>query len=123
MPIAADGLLIAVGPLAIADRLLWPTPIPPPFRHRLAEAVRGVLDRLDALLEASRDRRPSGQSDGVVDRRLGNVPLRERPTGPGRRDRAAIHAATILRGLEAPTAVQTDVSGQSHSAAGHFGGT
>jgi uncharacterized membrane protein YccC len=99
------GLILAVVLLAIADRVLWPPPVPTPFRSRLAEAIRGVRDRLVLLLEALGDRQPSAQSapaesDGEISLRLSQIPPLERPTGPGRRDRAAIQAATLLRGAE-----------------------
>ena len=38
------GLVLAVALLALADRLLWPPPVPTPFRRRLAEAIRGVRE-------------------------------------------------------------------------------
>ena len=41
---------------------------------------------------------------GEISLRLSSIPALERPTGPGRRDRAAMHTVTILRGLEARVA-------------------
>ena len=45
------GLVLAVALLAIADRVIWPPPVPTPFRHRLAVAIQAVRDRLVAVLE------------------------------------------------------------------------
>src|SRR5688572_22033871 len=50
------GLVLAVGLLAIVDRVLWPPPVPTAFRHRLAAAIHAVRDRLVALLESDGDR-------------------------------------------------------------------
>src|SRR4029450_13727722 len=94
------GLVLAVGLLAIADRLLWPPPVPPPFRHRLAGAIQMVRHRLMSLLEPSGDQHASVQpsTDDASGLRLSGIPPLERPTGPGKRDRAAMHAATLVRG-------------------------
>ena len=54
------GLILAVGLLAIADRVLWPPPVPTPFRHRLAAAIHAVRDRLVALLESDGGRHGAG---------------------------------------------------------------
>jgi uncharacterized membrane protein YccC len=98
------GLILGVGLLAIADRVLWPPPVPKPFSHRLAEAVRAVHDRLLAVLNSDSDRQPQAQPRSAISLRLSSIPAPERPTGPGRRDRATMHAVTILRGLEARVA-------------------
>ena len=118
------GLVLAVGLLTIADRVLWPPPVPTPFRHRLAAAIQAVRDRLVALLESDGDRHAPAQSDaqGAIGLRLSNIPPLERPTGPGRRDRAAMEATTLLRGLEARAAVLTELTEQSHGAATHAEG-
>jgi uncharacterized membrane protein YccC len=104
------GLILAVALLAIADRVLWPPPVPILFRQRLAEAIRAVLDRLLTLVEPAGERHPqalpdsttpdSAAPDSAASLRLSRIPPLERPTGPGRRDRAAMHAVTILRGVE-----------------------
>src|SRR4029453_5077363 len=52
------GLVLAVGLLATADRLLWPPPVPTPFRHRLAEAIGDVRDRMAMLPELDGNRPP-----------------------------------------------------------------
>jgi uncharacterized membrane protein YccC len=112
------GLVLAVGLLAIADRVLWPPPVPTPFRHRLAVAIHALRARLVALLESDGDRRSLAQSDAQSDAasaiglQLSRIPPLERPTGPGRRDRAAMEATTILRGLEARLAALTELSEQ-----------
>jgi uncharacterized membrane protein YccC len=118
------GLVLAVGLLMIADRVLWPPPVPTPFRHRLAAAIHAVRDRLLALLESDGDRHAPAQSDaqGAIGLRLSNIPPLERPTGPGRRDRAAMEATTLLRGLEARAAALTELTEQSHGAAAHAEG-
>jgi uncharacterized membrane protein YccC len=121
------GLILAVVLLAIADRVLWPPPVPTPFRHRLAEAIRAVRDRLVLLLEAVGDRQPSAQSahaesDGEISLRLSRIPPLERPTGPGRRDRAAVHAATLLRGAESRVAALAELAHQHRPAVAHDAG-
>jgi uncharacterized membrane protein YccC len=118
------GLVLAVGLLTIADRVLWPPPVPTPFRHRLAAAIHAVRDRLVALLESNGDRHAPAQSDaqGAIGLRLSSIPPLERPTGPGRRDRAAMEATTLLRGLEARAAALTELTEQSHGAAAHAEG-
>ena len=122
------GLIIAVGLLAIADRVLWPPPVPTPFRHRLAAAIHAVRDRLVALLESDDVRLSPAQSDaqsdtgGAIGLRLSRIPPLERPTGPGRRDRAAMEATTILHGLESRVAALTELKKQSQGAAAHAQG-
>ena len=118
------GLVLAVGLLTIADRVLWPPPVPTPFRHRLAAAIHAVRDRLVALLESDGDRHAPAQSDaqGAIGLRLSSIPPLERPTGPGRRDRAAMEATTLLRGLEARAAALTELTEQSHVTAAHAEG-
>jgi Fusaric acid resistance protein-like len=116
------GLAVAVGLLAIADRVLWPPPVPTSFRHRLAEAIRVVRDRLVTLLETDGEQRSGSQSDPSISLRLSRIPPLERPTGPGRRDRAAIHATTILRGIEARVSALAELAGQGHRAASHYEG-
>jgi Fusaric acid resistance protein-like len=116
------GLILAVGLLAIVDRVLWPPPVPTPFRHRLASAIHAVRDRLVALLESDGGRHAPAQSDaqsdteGGIGLRLSRIPPLERPTGPGRRDRAAMEATTLLRGLEARVAAVTELTQQGASA-------
>jgi uncharacterized membrane protein YccC len=110
------GLVLAVALLAMADRVLWPPPIPTPFSHRLADAIHGVHDRLITLLRHDGDRRPDPHSDSSPTLRLSSIPTLQRPTGPGRRDRAAMQAATLLSGLEARVAALTDLTGGQHPA-------
>jgi uncharacterized membrane protein YccC len=104
------GLILGVGLLAIADRVLWPPPVPKPFRHRLAEAIRAVHDRFVAVLSSDGDHHPPTQPESEIGLRLSNIPALERPTGPGRRDRAAMHTVTILRGLEARVAALAGIT-------------
>jgi uncharacterized membrane protein YccC len=113
------GLIFAVVLLALADRVLWPPPVPTPFRHRLAEAIRAVRDRLLTLV---RDPQPQAQSDGAASLRLSDVPPLQRPTGPGRRDRAAMHAATILRGVEGRVTALAELTHQDRAVLPHVDG-
>ena len=118
------GLVLAVGLLTTADRLLWPAPVPTPFRHRLAEAIRDVRDRMAMLPEPGGNRPPRSASDSsTVSLRLSSIPPLQRPTGPGRRDRAAMHAATLLRGLEGRVAALTELSDEDRPAAIHHHST
>ena len=96
--------------------MLWPPPVPTPFRHRLAAAIHAVRDRLVALVELAGDRHATAQSDarGAIGLRLSSIPPLERPTGPGRRDRAAMEATTILRGVEARVAALAELTEHSH---------
>jgi uncharacterized membrane protein YccC len=113
------GLTIAVGLLAVADRVLWPPPVPTPFRHRLADAIHVVRGRLVALLEPDAQSHTQSATDGAVALRLSHIPPLERPTGPGRQDRAAMHAATILRGLEARVAALAELTDHGYAVAAH----
>jgi uncharacterized membrane protein YccC len=118
------GLVLAVALLAIADRLIWPPPVPTPFRRRLAAAVQTIRDRLVALLESGGDRRAGAppDTDDAVGLRLSSIPPLERPTGPGRRDRAAMHATALVRSLEARVGALDELSERSHGAAAHTKG-
>ena len=116
------GLVVAVGLLAIADRVLWPPPVPTPFRDRLADAINVVRDRLVTLLEPDSHRQPHPPSDSSIGLRLSGIPPLERPTGPGRRERAATQAATLLRGLEARASALTELAGKGHPPATHYEG-
>ena len=113
------GLILAVVLLAIADRVLWPPPVPTSCRHRLAEAIRAVRDRLVSLLESAGDRQASAQFDGGISLRLSRIPPLQRPTGPGRRDRAAMHAATLLRGVEGRVTALAQLAEQHRPAVAH----
>jgi uncharacterized membrane protein YccC len=115
------GLVLAVGALAIADRLIWPPPVPTPFRERLADAIQVVRRRLVTLLGTDGDRQAHGElnDDHAISLRLSRIPPLERPTGPGKRDRAAMHAATLIRGLEARVGVLAELTDESRGAATH----
>jgi uncharacterized membrane protein YccC len=118
------GLTLAIGLLAIADRLIWPPPVPTPFRHRLAVAIEVIRHRLVSLLEPGGDRQPgaAANTDNAVGLRLSSIPPLDRPTGPGRRDRAAIDAATLVRSLEARVGALDELIERSHGAAAHAKG-
>ena len=117
------GLIIGVGLLALADRVLWPPPVPTPFTDRLAGAMKAVHDELLALLQPDGMRPLAAEPKGAISLRLSNVPPLQRPTGPGRRDRAAMEAATLLRGLEARVAALQELSDEGHSVTSHLEGT
>ena len=106
------GVTIGIGLLAVADRVLWPPPVPTSFRHRLADVVQAVRARLVAVLEA--DEQPAAQSEVASSLRLSTIPPLQRPTGPGRRDRAAMQASTLLRGVEARVAALESLTDQHH---------
>jgi MFS family permease len=117
------GLILAVALLTIADRLLWPPPVPTPFPHRLAEAIYDIRDRLARLVQLpglvqpdSNRPRPAKSDSWAINVRLSSIPTQQRPTGPGRRDRAAMEAATLLRGLEARVIALTFLTDAKHSA-------
>ncbi|HET6759916.1 MAG TPA: FUSC family protein [Propionibacteriaceae bacterium] len=117
------GLVLAVALLAIADRLLWPPPIPTPFPHRLAEAISDLRDRLAGLVQLAGVVQPDGKRPSpaeadswAINLRLSSIPTQQRPTGPGRKDRAAMDAATLLRGLEARVVALTQLTDAEHPA-------
>ena len=112
------GLVLAVALLATVDRVLWPPPVPTPYRHRLADAIHRVRDRIRGLLEPDRGRQPHSDS-GSISLRLSGIPPLQRPTGPGRRDRAAMEASTLLRALEARVAALSQLTDRDHPAKIH----
>jgi uncharacterized membrane protein YccC len=115
------GLVLAVALLATADRVLWPPPVPTPFSRRLADAIHGVSDRIVRLLEPDGDGQRRSESDSSISLRLSSIPPPQRPTGPGRRDRAAMQAATLLRGLEARVAALSELTDGDHPASHYLG--
>src|SRR4029453_1635399 len=94
------------------------------FRHRLAGAIQMVRHRLMSLLEPRGDQHASVQpsTDDASGLRLSGIPPLERPTGPGKRDRAAMHAATLVRGVEARIGALDELIERSHGAAAHAKG-
>jgi hypothetical protein len=118
------GLTLAVGLLAIADRLIWPPPVPTPFSHRLAETIQVIRHRLVSLLQPGGDQQPGAgpNTDDAVGLRLSSIPPLERPAGPGKRDRAAMHAATLVRSVEARVGALDELIERSHGAAAHAKG-
>jgi uncharacterized membrane protein YccC len=111
------GVTIGIGLLAIADRVLWPPPVPTPFGHRLADVVQAVRARLLAVLDGNEQ--PAAQSNVASSLRLNSIPPLQRPTGPGRRDRAAMQASTLLRGVEARVAALEGLTNHDYPAASH----
>ena len=100
------GLLVGGALITATDRLLWPAPGPPPPGERLAVtadriaayagALRSVLDDPAALggeeLAARRE-----ALDAAARLRLADIPLPERPLGPGAQDRALLAAGVATR--------------------------
>lgn len=94
LPQRLAGLVIGIGLVAAADRLLWPAGAPASFRERLADAV-DVVARYVTDLPAEG---PGKAADAAVTGlRAAAVPAAVRPTGPGLRDRGLTHAAAELR--------------------------
>jgi uncharacterized membrane protein YccC len=99
--LAVGGLL-----LAAADRLVLPTPGPPPPGHRLADAVDRIAAYAAALRPVLRDdTAASGEElaarraalDAAARLRLADVPMAQRPLGPGVRDRSLLAASAATR--------------------------
>ena len=94
------GLAVGVALLAAADRLLLPAPAPPAFRARVADAAERVADylaRMHRCPEREQRERRATLMAALDELRLVTVPVPQRPTGPGRRDRALTHAAGAVR--------------------------
>ena len=94
LPQRLVGLVIGIGLVAAADRLLWPAGAPVSFRARLADAVDAVA-RYVINLPAD-DPRDAAEA-AVNGLRSSGLPPAVRPTGPGRRDRGLTHATAELR--------------------------
>ncbi len=110
------GLVVGVGLLAIADRLLWPAPAPPDFGRRVADAA-GSTARYAAALRTALLAGPTDGPDGehpwttdpevtglrtralqaAESLRLSNLPAAQRPAGPGVRDRSLTIASASVR--------------------------
>ncbi len=100
------GLVIGGGLIVAADRLLWPPPGPPPPGDRLAVAadriaafaysLRGMLHDPTAASEPERAARRDAL-DAAARLRLAEIPLPERPLGPGVRDRGLLAAFAATR--------------------------
>lgn len=94
LPQRLAGLVIGVGLVAAADRLLWPAAAPVSFRARLADALDAVAPYVTGLP----DEGPRAAAEAAVNGlRPSVLPPAVRPTGPGRRDRGLTHATAELR--------------------------
>ena len=101
------GLVVGGLLLAVADRLLWPAPGPPPPGERLAVAAAAIAAHAIALRgraarPGGRHRRGEGCPAGRARRRgrppgRRDQPLAQRPLGPGRRDRGLLAAHAAIR--------------------------
>jgi uncharacterized membrane protein YccC len=109
LPDRLAGVVIGIGLLAAADRVLWPAAAPRGFADRLACATEPV-GRYAAAVAAStgdaevRARLGPGVAaalDAVEALRLDTVPRAERPVGPGVRDRSLGVAAIALQSVTA----------------------
>ncbi len=63
LPARLAGITMAVLLLAAAELWLWPDPTPPPYRHRLAEAVSALAAGLDALADDWSADKPGWSAD------------------------------------------------------------
>lgn len=109
LPARLAGVVVGIGLLAAADRVLWPAPGPRGFADRLACAIEPVGRYAAAVAAATRDpgardgleRCGAGAMDAVATLRLDEVPRAERPVGPGVRDRSLGIAAIALQSVTA----------------------
>ena len=115
--LAAGGALVVA-----ADRLLWPAPGPPPPGARLAVAADRVAGYADALRSVLHDPdrgsgpAPAARRDAlaaVARLRLADIPLPERPLGPGVRDRSLLAAGAATRVTAARIADLADLLAES----------
>jgi uncharacterized membrane protein YccC len=125
LPYRLEGLAIGVALLAAADLLLWPSPGPPRFRDRVADAAGHVARYAAALRVALLPSTPPGAltdpdllalrdaaAGAAATLRLGELPTAERPTGPGRRDRSLIYVAAAVRNVSTRLGALTDLLGK-----------
>ncbi|MBL7258347.1 FUSC family protein [Paractinoplanes lichenicola] len=99
LPERLAGLTLAVVLLAVAELVVWPDPTPPPYRHRLADAVSALAACMRALAD---DRSRLAEllpeaADRAEALRPSLLPPTERPASAGRRDRALSSAAGTAR--------------------------
>jgi uncharacterized membrane protein YccC len=98
------GLVVGGLLLAAADRFVWPVPEPP----APGESLAGAADRIAAYAAALHPMlRSSGATpdpavraaavDAATGLRLANIPVAQRPLGPGVRDRALLTAFAATR--------------------------
>ncbi|MGV9212603.1 FUSC family protein [Micromonospora sp. RB23] len=104
LPQRLGGVTLAITLLAAAEVVLWPDPVPVPYRHLLARAADGVAAFLDATadaLTAPGHEAPDGRRERAYDLvavlGLGRNPPESSPTAAGARDRALRISAAALR--------------------------
>jgi len=108
LPQRLGGLAVGVGLLILADRLLWPAPTPPAFCTRIADTadlVARYLAKVRLHPETEQVELRESTLKALEGLRLSAVPVPQRPTGPGHRDRGLTHAAGAIRIIGARTAV------------------
>lgn len=108
LPQRLGGLAVGVGLLILADRLLWPAPAPPAFCTRIADTadlVARYLAKVRLHPETEQVELREATLEALEGLRLSTVPVPQRPTGPGHRDRGLTHAAGAVRIIGARTAV------------------
>ncbi|MDT7640325.1 MAG: hypothetical protein QOC83_4613 [Pseudonocardiales bacterium] len=108
LPERLIGLVIGVALLIVADRVLLPAPAPPAFCTRIADTADLVARYLAAVRahpETEQAQLRAVTLKALEGLRLTAIPVPQRPTGPGRRDRGLTHAAGAIRIIGARTAV------------------
>lgn len=112
IPQRIAGLVIGIALLLLADRFLLPPAAPRSFARRAAHAARSIGAHLEALpVGGDALRRAREDSARAADRlRLGEVPVDERPTGPGAADRGLTHLAAALRALHGRVAALEELA-------------
>lgn len=103
------GVVVGVVLLAVADRVLWPAPAPPDVARRIADAATAAGAYARALEVAMRSGASAGDAVVVMFRdaaeqaadglRLSDLPVSQRPAGPGVRDRSLTRVAAAVRVL------------------------
>jgi uncharacterized membrane protein YccC len=104
LPARLMGLVIGVGLLAVADRVLWPASARQGFADRLAGAMEEVHRYADAVVATGSrdlDGLRTAARDAMEALRLDHVPRAERPVGPGVHDRSLGVAAGALQAVTA----------------------
>ncbi|HEX4356415.1 MAG TPA: FUSC family protein [Pseudonocardia sp.] len=108
LPQRLIGLAIGVALLIVVDRVLWPAPAPPMFCTRIADTadlVARYLAKVRLHPETEQVELREKTLEALEGLRLTAVPVPQRPTGPGHRDRGLTHAAGAVRIIGARTAV------------------
>jgi uncharacterized membrane protein YccC len=100
------GLVIGVLLMTVADRVLLAAPAPPAFQTKIAD----VADVVARYLAEARANPATEQLElraatrqAIAELRMSTLPVPQRPTGPGRRDRGLTQAAGAIRIIGART--------------------